>query len=476
MIMNKYKKLTLDTLLFGISTFASKILVFFLLPLYTAVLTTEEYGVADLLNSVVNLIYPILTLAIAESCLRFLFTKDVKKNEIVSVLFLFILLSTVFLLAVYPLTNLFGSTMHEYWWYFVLLYLGYTLSNCLSFYCRGINKNLIFAIQGIVQTIVLIFCNLIFLLGFNIGLRGYLLSMIISYFCSSLVVIIWAGVYKELIHFKINPSLLKKMLIYSLPIIPTMISWWINNSADKYFIIAFVGLGASGVYSAVHKIPSLITTVASVFNNAWSISAISEENSNDRSSFYSSIFSFFLIIMIFGGATTILLSKFICKLLLSNDYFSGWIFVAPLVCASVFSSLAGFLASIFRATKKTSILFISTLVGAIINIALNYSFIKLFGTIGVAYTTMISFFVVFVIRMICCQKIAPFKVNYLKLSFSLFLMIVEALIVCNNIPYMYLYSAIIILLLFVIFFKDIIILIKKLFSKKCIKSYEEELK
>ncbi len=46
--MNRYKKLIKNTALITVGNFASKLLTFFLLPLYTAILTTAEYGVADL--------------------------------------------------------------------------------------------------------------------------------------------------------------------------------------------------------------------------------------------------------------------------------------------------------------------------------------------------------------------------------------------------------------------------------------------
>ena len=79
---SKTKQLAVDTILFGISTFGSKILVFLLTPLYTAVLLTEEYGIADLINTTVNLIYPVLTLAITDATLRYSLDKDCSKRAV----------------------------------------------------------------------------------------------------------------------------------------------------------------------------------------------------------------------------------------------------------------------------------------------------------------------------------------------------------------------------------------------------------
>ena len=433
--MNKYKKLTLDTILFGISTFASKLLIFFLLPLYTAVLSTEEYGIADLLTNVVNLIYPIFTLAIAEACLRFAFSKEINKNEILSSCMLLVVISFVFLLCLYPISSIFGTTLNNFWIIFSFLYLGYSLQNCFSFYCRGIEKKKVFAIQGIIQTVVMIALNLLFLLVFKLGLLGFLLSYIISYFAAVTYMIMYAGIIKDLVKFKINKKLLCDMLKYSIPIVPTMVSWWINNSADKYFIIGFVGIGASGIYSVAHKIPSLITTVSSIFNNAWSISAISEYDSENNSRFYTNIFNFYFIIIILFGGFVAIVAPIICKFLFASNYYSGWVYVPPLVCAAVFQAMAGFIASIFRAIKKTNVLFISTTIGAVINIILNYFFIKFFGVIGVAYTTMISFLIVFIIRMKYCNKYIKINTNYIKMYISILLLIMLSMIMCNEFPY-----------------------------------------
>ena len=66
---NRYKKLFSDTAAFTVSNFASKLLSFLLIPLYTSVLTTEEYGIADLITNTVNVVYPLLTLCIMEATL-----------------------------------------------------------------------------------------------------------------------------------------------------------------------------------------------------------------------------------------------------------------------------------------------------------------------------------------------------------------------------------------------------------------------
>ena len=79
---SRYKKLFSDTAAFTISNCASKILVFLLIPLYTSVLTAEEYGIADLITNTVNVLYPLLTLCIMEATLRFAFDSGTSKEEV----------------------------------------------------------------------------------------------------------------------------------------------------------------------------------------------------------------------------------------------------------------------------------------------------------------------------------------------------------------------------------------------------------
>ena len=68
---NKYTYLCKNTAIFAVSSFSTKILSFLFIPIYTAVLSTIEYGTADLINTTGVLLIYILTINIADSVLRF---------------------------------------------------------------------------------------------------------------------------------------------------------------------------------------------------------------------------------------------------------------------------------------------------------------------------------------------------------------------------------------------------------------------
>lgn len=70
------------------------------------------------------------------------------------------------------------------------------------------------------------------------------------------------------------------MLAYCVPLIPTAVFWWIMGVSDRYLVKWFVGSDANGIYAVAYKIPTILTILATVFMDAWQLSAIAE--SGDR--------------------------------------------------------------------------------------------------------------------------------------------------------------------------------------------------
>ncbi len=412
--MNKYKKLISDTALFMVSNFASKALVFVLLPLYTNILSTEEYGIADLMTATINLIYPILTLSISEAVLRFVMEKHNDKKEVLSSSLLLILAGTLLLSLSKPIVALFSPELDTYWLYFCLMYLSVTLQACFSNYTKGVNKTKIFAMQGFIHTIALVALNILFLVVIKIDLQGYLLSIIIANFCSVIYMILCGRFIGDMFAKRINYSLFKDMLRYSMPMIPTIIAWWIIQTSSKYMIIAMKGIEVSGVYSVAYKIPSILSVITSIFAQAWQISAISNYGEKDNSSFINTVYKYFNLVSVLACAALVLLAKITGKILYANEFFQAWTYVPPLLLAFVFNGLSGFLAAIFTSSKKTHILMLSTGLGAIISIVLNCIFIPMWGAMGAAITTMLGFAATWAMRLYCSKKLVSIDISLKK--------------------------------------------------------------
>ena len=162
--MNRYKKLIKNTALITVGNFASKLLTFFLLPLYTAILTTAEYGVADLMTTTVNLITPFFTLIISEAVMRFALDKECDKKQVLSIGLFVTLLGSVVMLVFSPLIRI-SSDLKPYYVLFLLYYFVTAVHTILSQFVKGIEKVTVYASSGVLHTMTFIAFNILFLLN-----------------------------------------------------------------------------------------------------------------------------------------------------------------------------------------------------------------------------------------------------------------------------------------------------------------------
>lgn len=452
----RYKKLFTDTALFAISNFGSKILTFLLVPLYTSILNTDEYGVIDILTTTVNLLYPILTLSIYDATLRFALDKKYDKKAVLSTSIIITIVAMIVLMIFTPFIyggdNLFG----QYWLFLVGIFFTTSLQMCLSNYIKGCEKTKIYAIQGIIYTLTFLGFNILFLVIIKIGLHGYLFSIILAGMISCIYMIISSNCIKDIVPLHIDRGICKEMLAFSIPMIPTSIAWWINSSADKYMILGIVGVSANGLYGVAHKIPTIFTSFSYLFSQAWRISAISSYNDSDKKTYYSKVYKTYSLICIYACVFLTHASQFVAKIIFKADYYQAWIFVPPLVIAALFEAYAGFLASIYAAAKKTQFLSVSTGVGAFVNVSLNYLLINYLGTIGAAIATMISFIVVWSMRLIVMRKFMPININYLKSILSLMLNIFSGMYFAFQGRFRYIIGLIVISMIFFINYHETI--------------------
>ena len=478
---SKTKQLAIDTILFGISTFGSKILVFLLTPLYTAVLLTAEYGVADLINTTVNLIYPVLTLAITDATLRYALDKSCSKQAVLGNSLVIILLSLAALLACYPVivavdTEIIAQ-LSKYGGYFIATYGMYNLHLCFANFIKGIGKTKLFAIQGILQTVTVIICNIYFLLIAKTGLQGYLLSVIIGLTVPTVLMLFAGDVAKYIFPIKLDKKLMAEMLKYSIPMIPTLLAWSINMYINKYMLIGLLpageGLSASGVFSVANKIPSLLTAVLSVFTQAWQLSAISNVNTSDESDYHTKVYGMMHTVSLIGCLLIIPFSKIASAILFDASYYLAWKHIPFLTVSAFFSCMCGFLASAFRAYKKTGQLFVSVAIGAVVNVVLNLFLIKSIGVIGASIATAASFLVTWAVRMQTIQRLVKVKIHLVPTVVTYALVIGGCLLISFDVPYAYVFYAAACAVIMILNYKQIkeictlmLITIKKIIHNK----------
>lgn len=434
--MNKYIKLVKNISIFAIGTFTSKLLVFLLTPFYTSVLSPDQFGDVNLIVDTSNLIIPIATICITDAVIRFGLDRAVDRDQVFTNGILVLLSGFGIMLLLMPVLLQFDIIAE----YPVLIYLFVLCSGfnslCLQFIrARGLVK--LFAYSGIQNTAIMVIVNIIMLGVFHLGIYGYVLSIIIADFISA-IFLFWIAGLRKFIHFRaINKRLLRAMILFSLPLIPTALFWWINTLSDKYVITYMLENGKymNGLYSAAHKLPTFLTMIAGVVMQAWNISAITEDNAKDKKRFYKNVFGSFTAIIFMGASFVILLTKVITKILVAGQYYDSWQFVPVLMLATVFTCFSSFLASIYMVAKKNRVSMLTILAGAVVNIVLNLIMVPIYGAIGAAIGTFISCLLVFILRAITTKQFIRFDMQIPKLTLNTIILVFQSVVMIFEVQY-----------------------------------------
>ncbi|WP_413777629.1 polysaccharide biosynthesis C-terminal domain-containing protein [Streptococcus pneumoniae] len=139
-----------------------------------------------------------------------------------------------------------------------------------------------------------------------------------------------------------------------------------------------------------------------------------------------------------------------------NEFYDAWKFVPFLLIANVFGAISGFAGGIFSAVKDSKIYSQSTLVGAIVNIIFTFVFVYYYGAIGAAIATMISYFVVWIIRVHTMRKYIKLKIFIRRDVFSYVLLIFQSIVLwLENSYILYPIQVVLFLLLVMLFYKEI---------------------
>lgn len=449
--MNGYKYLLKNIGILTLSQFGTKLLSFFLVPLYTNVLSTAEYGTYDLFSTTINLLIPIITLNISDAVLLYALDKTKNYSDVFSVGLKYITIGSIVsfvFLAINAMLGIF-QPINDYWFYFPILFVLTALNVLFSGFARGIDRVKETAIGGVICSATMIGCNLLFLLVFKWGIHGYFIANIIAIFLQTFYLFVVCHLWSY-IKRKSNCGLEAEMRQYSVPLIANNVGWWINNSSDRYVVTWMCGVSSNGIYSVGYKIPSILNMFQSIFSQAWTMSAVKDFDSEDSKGFFSTTYSIYNCGMVIVCSAIILTSRLLAYMLYAKEFFSAWQYVPFLTVAIVFGSLSGFLGGIFAATKNSKLFGQSTLLGAVINTVLNIVLVYYYGALGAAIATLVAYFVVWAIRLRHVKKNISIKFNLRRDVFSYIVLVLQGLLFFFFADEIFLYLLESVLFLFVV--------------------------
>lgn len=417
------KRLIKDIFIFATGNVLSKIILLILMPLYTSILTTSEYGIAEILNTLVELSIPVFTLCVSDAVFRYSINEENTNKEEIFIIGLYI---TVFgIIISFLLVTVLNFFKIKYIIILWFIFSTYSIKQFLGCYLRGIGKPIGFAFSGVIATITLVVFNIYFLTILNKKLYGYLWSIVLSNLFGILVMMYFINPIKIIkrnyffLFSKRGKKLEKRMLKYSLPIIPNSISWWLNTVANRYILLYICGSATTGLFSAISKLAAVVNLLSAIFQQAWQYSSALEYKKNTRDEYYSKIFFIYFRFVIISCTLIIYTSQIFSKYILLGDFQAGIKYIPLIIFSSMLGCISVFFGGIYTASKNNQMLMLSTIIGTIANILLSFILGFKFKILGVIIASNISYIIVVIIRILDTRKYVNIKINYYFFMFSI---------------------------------------------------------
>lgn len=464
--MNKYKSLISNTLVFAVATFSSKLLSFVMMRFYTAQLQFD-YAPANVVVDICNLILPVMYLCVNEGVIRYGLDKSVPKSDVFSTGVMTVFAGYAVLWCFYPLIRG-NEKIGEYTWLIYIFVLTSALRSVVTHFVRASGFVRLFAIDGVVAVVTTISFNVLFLAKLKMGVAGYVLGTICADAISALGLFLLLKLYRFVKIKKLDMQVVREMLSYCIPLVPTAVFWWVTNLSDRFFLIYMIDNKVTSHYTAAARVAGVLTIVSAVFTQAWQISAYTEYETREGERFFSMVFKSYYTLVFLASSGIVLLAKPLTALLTvssaESSYAETWKYIPMLALAVAFSCFVTFLGSIYNAAKKNLMVSVTTVIGGVLNIILNWRLIPSYGAQGAAFATFVSYLVVFVIRAVDTRKYLKLRMQPFLMALNLILLLFQAGIALSAPAYWAVWECGIFLALLACNHKHLLYLIKQLYG------------
>lgn len=399
----------------------SQLVSFLLLPLYTAILAPQAYGIVDLFNTYTTLLLPIVSFQLDMGLFRFMLDVRGREDQHKK------MLSTVMLInglqvAVYALIYILVQThIHSEYKIFLLLHVVLNVaSNTFLQFARGRGNNSAYAVASFLSATVMILLNVLFVAVLRIGALGLFLGVVGGNVAQILYLFFSQKIWRYFSIRGYDRKIAKDISRFSIPLIPSVISWWTINASDRTVIAYFLNTAANGIYSIASKFSAMISVVYNIFYLAWSETVSQHIDDADINSFLSSTINDLYKLFFSFCLCLISVMPFVFPFFVNAQYNEAKPLIPILVMAVFFSILCGLFSVVFHARKNTKENAKTAIFAAIINLAIDIVFIRKLGLYAAALATLIAFLSMTVYRYFSVQKYTRIKMSGKMVLFSLF--------------------------------------------------------
>jgi O-antigen/teichoic acid export membrane protein len=259
------------------------------------------------------------------------------------------------------------------------------------------------------------------------GVSGYVFALILANVLAAVYSFVFSGAFKYVAVKAIRKNICVEMLKYSVPLIPNTIMWWLVGVMNRPLMEYHLGLHAIGIFAVANKFPGILSTVFIIFSISWQISVIEEFGKEGYSDYYNKIFRLAVTGLVFFFFIITIGSKLFIRIFTTDKFDEAWKYIPVLTLGVIFSNISGFSGSTFSASRESKYYFYSSIWGGVSSLLFNFILIPRFGIMGGAISTVISFFVMAIFRIIYSWK--HVKIKNIKIYIAMLLISVLTIII-----------------------------------------------
>lgn len=421
-VAKELKVLSKHSAVYGISNILNRIVSFALLPVYTRFLTPADYGVMDLIYFTTAFIGMVIGMGINQAMARFYFDSEdqTQRNLAVSSAFYGFSIGSgviilLFIAASGWLNNLvFPENNYTNLLVVALVGLGFDVYLQIGFtYLRIRQQSVRLMKVSVVRLVLQLSLNILFVVVFEWGVLGILLSTLIVNVLVACYLI--PSMLRET-GLKFSRPLLKEMIRYGLPLIPSDILAYTVSVSDRYFLNAFSGLSATGIYSVGYRFGVLVNTfVASPFAQIWTPRRFEMHKDKETDEVFGRIFTYFCVCMCFVGLGISVVIKDVMQVVTEKAYWDAHLVVPVITLAYIISRFQLHFNIGIAIKKKTVYGLYINIATATINLLLNYYLIQAYGVWGAAYSVLVSMTFKTTLYYIVSNRLIPIVVEWSKI-------------------------------------------------------------
>lgn len=410
--MSRQKDLAKNTAILTVGKVCTQCISFFLLPLYTAILSAEDYGTFDLFVTYATLLLPLINWQLDQGLFRFMLDYRGNKDEQKKLFSTLLLSSTaqniiyvILFICIEPFLKIENA-------YFLLLYVVLQVYNALFLqFVRGLGYSIKYTIASFISASATTVLNVIALVFLRMGLQGLFVSTLTAQLLTLIYLVVSSRSWEYFSLKNARIGTFKKVGTYSIPLIPNNLAWWVVNASDRTIISHVLGTAANGIYSVANKFPNVFINFYNILNLSWTETVSLHYNDEDRDEFLTDTMTLLVKLFVAACLGIVACMPFVFPIMVNAKYNAAYNQILILMYAMLFRVLVGLYSCVYVAQKNAKKIAYTSISAAIINITVDLILINKIQVFAASLSTLVAFLSMFIVRYIDVNKTVHMRIK-----------------------------------------------------------------